>query len=69
MEKHLFDFLEQYMPLSEQEKKAIVDLDVIRSYEEGTVLVEEGDVMKGGFVRQLLFSLLHHPGSMFSLWQ
>jgi len=47
---YLFDFIEQYMPLTEEEKKAIVDLDIIRSFKKGTVLVEEGDIIKGGYL-------------------
>lgn len=50
MEDYLFDFIEQYMPLTEEEKKAIIDLDIIRSFKKGTVLVEEGDMIKGGYL-------------------
>jgi CRP-like cAMP-binding protein len=50
MENYLFDFIEQYMPLTEEEKKALVDLDIIRSFKKGTVLVEEGDIIKGGYL-------------------
>ena len=49
MEKYLLDFIEQHMPLSEEEKQAIVDLDVIRSFKKGTVLVREGDVVDSGY--------------------
>lgn len=42
MENHLFEFLEQYMPLLEEEKKALIDLDIFRSYKKGTILLEEG---------------------------
>lgn len=49
MEKYLLDFIEQHMPLSEEEKQAIVDLDVIRSFKKGTVLVREGDVLDTGY--------------------
>lgn len=49
MENHLFDYIEQYMPLSKEEKKAIVDLDIFRSFEKGTVLVREGDPIQGGY--------------------
>lgn len=49
MEKYLFDFFEQYMPLSEEEKKAIIDLDTFRSFKRGTVLLKEGDIIKGGY--------------------
>ncbi|MTI87505.1 MAG: Crp/Fnr family transcriptional regulator [Balneolaceae bacterium] len=50
MENYLFDFIEQYMPLTEEEKKAIVDLDIIRSFKKGTILVKEGDIIKGGYL-------------------
>jgi len=38
------------MPLTEREKKAIVDLNIIRSFKKGTVLVKEGDIIKGGYL-------------------
>jgi CRP-like cAMP-binding protein len=50
MENHIFDFIEQYMLLTEEEKRAIVDLDIIRSFKKGTVLVKEGDLIKSGFL-------------------
>ncbi len=50
MDNNIFDFIEQYMPLTEEEKKAIVDLNIIRSFKKGTVLVKEGDIIKGGFL-------------------
>lgn len=46
MEKKLFDFIEQYMPLTEEEKQAIIELNVLRSFQKGTVLVKEGDIIK-----------------------
>ena len=49
MESHLFDFIERYMPISEEEKQAIIDLDIIRSFEKGTVLIREGDPLQGGY--------------------
>lgn len=36
------------MILTEKEKEAIADLDIIRAFEKGTVLVREGDVIEGG---------------------
>jgi len=50
MKKYLFDFIEQYMPLTEEEKKAIVDLDIIRSFKKDTILVKEGDRIQSGFL-------------------
>ena len=49
MEKYLFDFIEQYMPLLEEEKKALIDLDIFRSFKKGTVLLKEGDIIKSGY--------------------
>ena len=49
MEKYLFDFIEQYMPLTEEEKKALRDLDIFHSFNEGTVLLKEGDIIKSGY--------------------
>jgi CRP-like cAMP-binding protein len=46
MENHLLDFIEQYIPLTEEEKRAIDDLNIIRSLKKGTVIVEEGDIIK-----------------------
>ncbi len=39
----LFDFLERYVSLTEEEKNAIVSLDVFRSLKKGTVLLETGE--------------------------
>ena len=49
MENYLFDFLEQYMPLLEEEKKAITYLDTFRSYKKATILVKEGDLVKDSY--------------------
>ena len=49
MENYFFDFLEQYMPLLEEEKKALIDLNIFRSFKKGTVLLKEGDTIKGGY--------------------
>lgn len=39
----LFDFIAQYMPLEEAEKQAIIELDVFKWVEKGTILQREGD--------------------------
>jgi hypothetical protein len=49
MEQILFDFLSQYVILSDAEKNAILDLDIFRSYHKGTVLLEEGQFSKEGY--------------------
>ncbi len=42
MEKKLFAFIEQYMPLSPEEKQALIDLALFRSYKKGTIILREG---------------------------
>ncbi len=49
MKNALFDFLESYMPLEEDEKQAILDLDIFRSYPKGTVLLREGEKSDKGY--------------------
>ena len=49
MENELFDFISTYMPLLEEEKKAIIDLAIFRSYKKGAVLLKEGDLSKDGY--------------------
>lgn len=44
MEKKLFEFIEQYMPLKNEEKKAISDLALFRSYKKGAVMFREGQM-------------------------
>ena len=42
MEKELFSFLAQYMTLTEEEKRTLIDLDIFRSFKKGTILLSEG---------------------------
>lgn len=49
MESHLFNFIEQYIPLSTEEKRALIELDVFRSFEKGTVLLREGNIVRSGY--------------------
>lgn len=44
MENELFDFIAKYMPLTEEEKTAITELSLVRTYKKGTLLIEEGKV-------------------------
>jgi CRP-like cAMP-binding protein len=44
IQNELIDYLSSYMPLNEDEKRAIVDLDVFRSYKKNTILVKEGQM-------------------------
>ena len=42
MEKVLFDFIEQHMPISAEEKQLITELSMIKSFKKGMVLLKEG---------------------------
>ena len=42
MEHILFDFLSKYIPLDEEEKNALIALDIFHSVNKGTVLLNEG---------------------------
>lgn len=45
----LFDFLSQYVPLGEEEKAAIVALDIFRSVKKGTTLLAAGQLSKDSY--------------------
>jgi CRP-like cAMP-binding protein len=49
MENELFDYISKYMTPSEEEKKAIIDLDIFRNYKKGTVLLKEGQLSTDGY--------------------
>lgn len=49
MENQLFAFISNYMPLLDEEKKAITDLSIFRTYKRGTVLLKEGQYSKEGY--------------------
>jgi CRP-like cAMP-binding protein len=42
MQDILFDFISKYISLTEEEKNAILSLDLFRSVKKGTILLEEG---------------------------
>ncbi|WP_126244420.1 Crp/Fnr family transcriptional regulator [Chitinophaga rhizosphaerae] len=42
MQDVLFDFISKYVSLTEDEKNAIVSLDIFRSFKKGTILLHEG---------------------------
>ena len=42
MQDILFDFISKYISLTEDEKQAIVTLDILHSVKKGTVLLNEG---------------------------
>jgi hypothetical protein len=46
MQDILFDFISKYISLTEEEKNAIISLDLFRSVKKGTILLEEGQKSK-----------------------
>lgn len=51
MQDLLFDFISKYIPLSDDEKNALVSLDIFRSVKKGDILLSEGECsMEGYFV-------------------
>lgn len=50
MQELLFDFISKYISLSEDEKKALISLDMFRSFNKDTVLLKEGQVSKEGYL-------------------
>lgn len=49
MENILFDFLAKYVSLTEEEKNAIISLDIFRSVKKGTILLKEGQKSKDSY--------------------
>lgn len=49
MKDILFDFLSKYVSLTEEEKNAIISLDIFRSVKKGTILLEEGQKTKESY--------------------
>jgi CRP-like cAMP-binding protein len=49
MENILFDFLAKYIALTEEEKNALVSLDIFRAFKKGTVLLKEGQRSSDGY--------------------
>ncbi len=49
METILFDFISKYITLTEEEKQAMTDVDVFRTYKKGTVLLKEGEITRDGY--------------------
>lgn len=49
MQDILFDFISKYVSLTEDEKNAIVSLDIFRSVKKGTILLEEGQKSKNSY--------------------
>lgn len=49
MEKILFDFISRYISITEEEKNALLALDLFRTVKKGTVLLEEGEKSKNSY--------------------
>lgn len=49
MHNILFDYLSKYMPLTEEEKNALISLDIFRTVKKGTVLLKEGQNSQKAF--------------------
>lgn len=49
MQDILFDFLSKYVSLTDEEKNAIVSVDIFHSIKKGTVLLEEGQTSKENY--------------------
>lgn len=49
MQNILFDFISKYISLSEDEKNAIVSLDIFRNEKKGTILLKEGQRSNEGY--------------------
>jgi CRP-like cAMP-binding protein len=49
MEDILFDFISKYVSLTEEEKNAILELNLFRTVKKGTILLEEGQKSKESY--------------------
>lgn len=49
MQDILFDFIAKYISLNEDEKNAILSLDIFRSVKKGTILLKEGQKSKDSY--------------------
>ena len=49
MQELLFDFISKYISLSEDEKNALISLDMFRSVNKGTILLKEGQISNDGY--------------------
>lgn len=50
MKELLFDFISKYVSLTEDEKNAIVSLDIFRSVKKGTILLKEGQKSRDSYL-------------------
>lgn len=49
MQNILFDFISKYVSLTEDEKQAMISLDIFRSVRKGTILLSEGETSSQGY--------------------
>ncbi len=49
MNNILFDYIAKYMPLTDEEKKVLINLNLFRQVKKGTILLEEGQRSKEGY--------------------
>lgn len=49
MENILFDFIAQYIELNDDEKQALLELDIFKTVKKGTVLLSEGEKSNKGY--------------------
>lgn len=49
MQDILFDFISKYISLTEEEKNALLSLDLFRSVKKGTILLKEGQITRESF--------------------
>ncbi|MBP6387104.1 MAG: Crp/Fnr family transcriptional regulator [Pseudarcicella sp.] len=49
MEDILFEFISKYISLTENEKNAIISLDIFHSFKKGTILLKEGQKSKDSY--------------------
>ena len=49
MHELLFEFISKYVSLTEDEKNAILSLDIFRSVKKGTILLKEGQKSKDDY--------------------
>ncbi len=49
MKNILFDFISKYISLTEEEKNAILSLDLFHSLKKGTILLKEGQISKDSY--------------------
>jgi CRP-like cAMP-binding protein len=49
MQDLLFDFISKYISLTDDEKNAIVSIDIFRSFKKGTTLLKEGQRSNDGY--------------------